>query len=102
MPLSLLLKLIVTLAPAGTVMVFMLKAIFWAIRSIVTLVGAGADVGVVVSVEVGAAVDVVPGAGVVDEVEEEEQAARAAAATIVSRTISNFLVSELFIKYPSI
>lgn len=57
---SLLSKFMVTAAPAGTVIVLMLKAMFSATRSIVTDFAEGeVDVVVEVVVEVGAVVDVV-------------------------------------------
>jgi hypothetical protein len=44
-PLSLLLKLMVTWALAGTVMVLLSKAMFWAVRSILTALPAVVDAG---------------------------------------------------------
>ena len=67
MPLSLLSKLTVTCAPAGTVIVLLSKAIFWATRSMVTVCPGGVVVvvGGGVVVVVGGAVVVVRGGVVV-------------------------------------
>ena len=61
--LSWLSKFIVTLAPAGTVIVLLLKAMLSAIRSIMTLVVVGVGVGDVVGVTVGVGDIVTVGVG---------------------------------------
>ncbi len=67
MPLSLLLKFTVTFAPAGTVIVFLSKAMFCATRSTVTGAPADEAVGAAVAEEVGTAVAEEVGAAVADE-----------------------------------